>query len=62
MDIILTGGGEFPEELLSSTELANFTDPTVGTLVPNFFITYFGQLPAVLPRMLSKSWMTFSTS
>jgi hypothetical protein len=34
------------EELLSSTEWGNFTDPIVGTLIPNFFITYFEQQPA----------------
>ncbi len=43
MGSALTHGDEFPKELLSSTDWADFTDPIVGTLVPNFFITYFGQ-------------------
>jgi hypothetical protein len=43
MESALTHGDEFPKELLSSTDRADFTDPIVGTLVPNFFITYFGQ-------------------
>jgi hypothetical protein len=43
MDSFLTHGDEFLKELLSSTDRADFTDPIVGTLVPNFFITYFGQ-------------------
>ncbi len=46
MDSILTHWDKFPEELLSSTEWANFSDLTIGTLVLNFFITYFGQQPA----------------
>ncbi len=43
MDSALTHGDEFSKEFLSSTDWADFTDPIVGTLVPNFFITYFGQ-------------------
>jgi hypothetical protein len=43
MDNILTHGGEFSKELLSSTNWADFTDPILGTIVPNFFLTYFGQ-------------------
>jgi hypothetical protein len=43
MDSALTHGDETPLELLSSTNWADFTDPIVGTLMPNFFITYFGQ-------------------
>ncbi len=40
MDNALTHGDEFPKELLSSTDWVDFTD--VGTLLPYFFITYFG--------------------
>ncbi len=43
MDSTLTHGVEFPKDLLTSTNWADFTDPIVGTLVPNFSITYFGQ-------------------
>ncbi len=43
MDSTLTHGDDFPKNLLTSTDWADFTDPIVGTLVPNFFITYFGQ-------------------
>ncbi len=42
-DSALTHGYEFPKEFLSSTNWADFTDQIIGTLVPNFFITYFGQ-------------------
>jgi hypothetical protein len=43
MDCTLTHGDEFPKDHLISMDWADFTDPIVGTLVPNFFITYFGQ-------------------
>jgi hypothetical protein len=43
MDSTLTHGDEFPKDLLTSTNWADFTDLTMCTLVPNFFITYFGQ-------------------
>jgi hypothetical protein len=43
MDSALTHEDEFPKEFLSSTDWADFTDPIVGTLKPNFFIIYFGQ-------------------
>jgi hypothetical protein len=43
MDSTLTHGDEFPKSLLTSMDWADFTDPIVGTLAPNFFITYFGQ-------------------
>ncbi len=32
-----------PKESLSKTDWNNFKEPIVGTLIPNFFITYFGQ-------------------
>jgi hypothetical protein len=34
-------------ELLSKTDWKDFEEPVVGTLIPNYFITYFGQ---VLPH------------
>ncbi len=43
MDSALTHGDKFPKEFLFSTDWADFSDPIVGTLVPNVFITYFGQ-------------------
>jgi hypothetical protein len=43
IDSILTHGDEFPNNLLPSTDWADFTNFIMGTLVPNFFITYFGQ-------------------
>jgi hypothetical protein len=39
----LNHGDDSPKDLLTSMDWADFTDPIVGTLVPNFFITYFGQ-------------------
>jgi hypothetical protein len=38
-----TFGEEFPKDLLTTTDWADFTNPIMGTPVPNFFITYFGQ-------------------
>jgi hypothetical protein len=32
-----------PKESLSETDWNDFEEPIVGTLIPNFFITYFGQ-------------------
>jgi hypothetical protein len=43
MDSTLTHGEDFPEDPLSSTDWVDFTDPIVGTLLSNFFLTYFGQ-------------------
>jgi hypothetical protein len=42
-DTTLTHGDEFPKVLLFSTDWEDYTDPNVSTLVPNFFLTYFGQ-------------------
>ncbi len=43
MDSNLTHGDKFPKDLLTSMDWEDFTDPIVGsTLIPNFFITYFG--------------------
>jgi hypothetical protein len=47
MDDSLNHGDDLPMELLSKTDWNNFEEPIVGTLIPNFFITYFGQ---VLPH------------
>jgi hypothetical protein len=43
MDSALNHGDEFPEELLSSNKWKDFYCSIVGTLMPNFFITYFRQ-------------------
>jgi hypothetical protein len=42
-DVSLNHGDDLPKELLSKTNWNNFEEPIVGTLIPNFFITYFGQ-------------------
>ena len=40
----LSHGDDIPSDKLSETEdWKDFTDPIVGTLVPNFFILYFGK-------------------
>jgi hypothetical protein len=36
-----------PADWLSKTDWIDFEDPIIGTLIPNFFITYFEQ---VLPH------------
>ena len=45
MDAALTHGEDIPAAYLVHTEWSAFEDPVtiVGTLVPNFFIVYFGQ-------------------
>jgi hypothetical protein len=43
MDVSLNHGDDLPKELLSETDWNDFEEPIVGTLIPNFFITYFGQ-------------------
>jgi hypothetical protein len=47
MDTILNHGDNMPADLLSKTDWKDFKEPIIGTLIPNFFITYFGQ---VLPH------------
>ncbi len=47
MDDSLNHGDDLPRALLSKTDWKDFEEPIVGTLIPNFFITYFGQ---VLPH------------
>ena len=47
MDDSLNHGDDLPAELSSETDWTDFEEPIVGTLIPNFFITYFGQ---VLPH------------
>ncbi len=42
MDISLNHGDDLPKESLSKTNWNDFEEPIVGTLIPNFFITYFG--------------------
>jgi hypothetical protein len=43
MDDSLNHGDALPKESLSKTNWNDFEEPIVGTLIPNFFITYFGQ-------------------
>jgi hypothetical protein len=43
MDNSLNHGDDLPKELLSKTNWNDFKEPIVGTLIPIFFITYFGQ-------------------
>jgi hypothetical protein len=47
METNLNHGDDMPMDLLSKTDWKDFEEPIVGTLIPNFFITYFGQ---VLPH------------
>jgi hypothetical protein len=43
MDVSLNHGDDLPKKSLSKTNWNDFKEPIVGTLIPNFFITYFGQ-------------------
>ncbi len=43
MDVSLNHGDDLPKELLSKTDWNDFIEPIFGTLIPNFFIIYFGQ-------------------
>ncbi len=43
MDVSLNHGDDLPKVSLSKTNWNDFEEPFVGTLIPNFFITYFGQ-------------------
>ena len=43
MDVSLNHGDDLPKESLSETNWNDFKEPIIGTLIPNFFITYFGQ-------------------
>ncbi len=47
MDNSPNHGDDLPKKLLSKTDWNDFKKTIVGTLIPNFFITYFGQ---VLPH------------
>jgi hypothetical protein len=47
MDDSLNHGDDLPAEFSSKTNWNDFKEPIFGTLIPNFFITYFGQ---VLPH------------
>jgi hypothetical protein len=47
MDASFNHGDDLPAEVLSKTNWKDFEEPIVGTLIPSFFITYFGQ---VLPH------------
>ena len=44
MDANLTHGDDMPTHWLSETDWKDFKDSIIGTLIPNFFITYFGQI------------------
>ncbi len=39
----LPHGEDIPANKLIDTDWKDFEDPIVGTFIPNFFITYFGQ-------------------
>jgi hypothetical protein len=41
--IDLIHGDDIPNDKLVNTDWKDFEDPIVGTLIPNFFIAYFGQ-------------------
>jgi hypothetical protein len=43
MDVSLNHGDDLPKESLSETDWNDFKESFVGTLIPNFFITYFGK-------------------
>ncbi len=43
MDISLNHGDDLLKESLSETDWNDFEEPIIGTLISNFFITYFGQ-------------------
>jgi hypothetical protein len=43
MDVSLNHGDNLPKVSLSETDWNDVEEPIVGTLIPNFFITYFGQ-------------------
>ena len=43
MDNSLNHGDDLPKELLSETDWNDFEEPIIGTLIPSFVITYFGQ-------------------
>ncbi len=43
MDVSLDHGDDLHKKLLSKTDQNNFKELIIGTLIPNFFITYFGQ-------------------
>jgi hypothetical protein len=42
MDNSLNHGDDFPKESLSKTDWNDFKEPIIGTLIHNFFVTYFG--------------------
>jgi hypothetical protein len=43
MAVSLNHGDDLPKDSLSKTNWNDFKEPIIGTLIPNFFITYFGQ-------------------
>ncbi len=53
MDSSLNHGDDLPGELLSKTNWKDFKEPIVGTLIPNYFITYFPTLGKFYPMATS---------
>jgi hypothetical protein len=43
MVVSLNHGDDLPKKSLSKTDWNDFEEPIIGTPIPNFFITYFGQ-------------------
>jgi hypothetical protein len=43
MDVSFNHGDDSPKESLYGTNWNDFEEPIIGTLIPDFFITYFGQ-------------------
>jgi hypothetical protein len=43
MDVSLNHGDDLPKKSLSKSDWNDLEEPIVGTLIPNFFITYFGE-------------------
>ncbi len=53
MDVSLNHGDDLPKESLSEINWNDFKELISGTLIPNFFITYFGQdLPMATSVMM----------
>jgi hypothetical protein len=44
MDANLNHGDDMHTDWLIKTNWKDFEEPIIGTLIPNFFITYFGQI------------------
>jgi hypothetical protein len=56
-DILLPHGDELTKDLLDdTTDLKSFEEPIIATLVPNFFVIYYGRSScmAISPLMSSR--------